>query len=79
MDQPDLVSDYDVVLLRPFIVGYIFSREQWRDYISIIRGWTSLAQVDEIISKANGLGPHRFEETWDSIERSETTFWRRQI
>lgn len=73
----DLVSDWEVAALRLLLVGAILSRAEWQRYLYIIRGMTSLDEVDEILSKANGLGPVRFEDTWDAVTRSDISFWRR--
>ena len=37
----------------------------------------TMEETQEILSRINGFGPHRFEETWAAVERNQETFYRR--
>ena len=75
MDRPDLVSAQDVLACRN-LGGGIWHRSYWRWLWSWHLGrQLTQEEADEILSKVNGYGPHEFQHTWASVERSEYNFW----
>lgn len=70
MDTPHLVSDREVAALRG--VNGTFHRGMWRYLFGFVLGRNlSQDETDDILSRINGLGPHRYEDTWASVERHE--------
>ena len=81
---PDLVPDSDVLRLRRSgPLGVPMGLGTYRIYWGIILGRNLTdAETKEIFSKINGLGPVRWEHTWEYIEslpKSDVSFWRSQI
>ena len=83
MDIPLLVPDRDVLKCRAMYVGLNMCAHRtayqklWFPY-ALGRALT-LEETDEILSRINGFGPHRFEDTWASVERNPEVFWRSQL
>lgn len=59
---------------------WVASREWYAWWWTWYTGYyITVNDADSIIGRLNGFGPHKFEETWASVTRSDTNFWRSRI
>jgi hypothetical protein len=81
MGTPDLVTAQDVIACRRWLGGdWLDSRYEYRAWFARALGRpVTQEETDAILSCINGYGPHRFEDTWASVERSTTSFWRAKL
>ena len=78
VDKPDLVPDKDVRACH-LMGGGIGHRSYWQLLFSYCLGrQLTQPEVDEILSKVNGLGPVEYRHTYASLDRSSESFWRSQ-
>ena len=82
-DKLLLVPDSDVLLCRRYWSGYnmLDSREGYRRlWIPFALGRAvTIEETDEILSRVNGFGPVRFEDSWEGLVRSTEVFWRSSL
>lgn len=74
----NLVADRDVLACRRCLPGgWLDSRSGYRLLFSYYLGrQLTLEEADDILSRINGLGPQRYEDSWESMVRNTTSFWR---
>lgn len=81
-DTPWLIPDIVVHYLRRAggVLGGIAGIDYWR----WVWGWhlgadLTIDETWDIMRRINGFGPHRFEDTWAAVTRSNISFWRSSL
>lgn len=74
----DLVSYQDVLTCRRYFPnGWIDHHSAYTMHFSYaLNRRLTQEETNEILSRMNGYGPHRFEETFAALERNSESFWR---
>lgn len=80
-DIPHLVPDSDVLSCRYAVpAGWMDSVSGYRLLFSFhLNRQLSREDTSHILSKINGIGPYRFEDTWAAVERADDCFWRNPL
>ena len=85
-DIQHTVSDAEVLQLRCHMPDAFWVASKWwyRQWFSFcLERALTLEETDSVLSRINGFGPRRYEDTWESIQRRSdfdtTAFWRSKV